>query len=68
MKYERGTYPRGFNIPCKHCNQAFSWHFANLVQRGICQGGYEPNNKQQWEIKEAVYQTQRKRLVAERQI
>lgn len=63
-KYERGTYPRGHNVACKHCGLPFSFHFVNMVERGICQGGYEPGDKKTWDLKETVYQIQRQKIAA----
>lgn len=65
-KYERGAYPRGHHIGCAHCGAPFAWHFAKMVERGICHGGYEPDDKRAWEIKEAAYQIQRMKIAAQK--
>lgn len=69
MYYERGAYPRGHCVPCKHCGCSSAEHAlgesevdeSEVRRKGYgvsffkCDG-YEPKNMRKWERAENAYQ------------
>jgi len=69
MYYERGVYPRGHTVPCKHCGYSSAEHALGegeiekpeIKQKGFRVSflkciGYEPKSIREWERAEKAYQ------------